>query len=97
MSQDGAYLFDPAEPLPLEADTAAGYRPSPNQRAERRKLKPGERCGFGFVENPEFDPAWIMSHCTELEEVGEEDACVGCEGYGVDCWSVWVRAVPADF
>lgn len=68
--------------------TGAGFHPSPDQLRERKALKPGERCGFDFQEHP--DPkCWTFAHCTEWREVGEEAACAGCEGWGMECWSVW--------
>lgn len=74
----------------MGADIAAGLKASVDHRRERERLGPGERCGFDFSEDPNLDPHWVMSHCTESEVVGEEEACVGCPGFGMDCWSVWV-------
>ncbi len=75
-------------------NTAAGFNPSPEQVDQRKLCTPRERCGFDFSveENPNFDKSWVMSHCTEHEAVGEEESCAGCEGFGMDCWSVWVES-----
>ena len=75
--------------------TAAGWPPSPDQADLRNLCGQRERCGFDFAfnEDPNFDRRWVMSYCTEYEEVGEEASCAGCPGFGMDCWSIWVELV----
>lgn len=65
---------------------------SPDQIELERGLDPGQRAGFRFTEDPAAS-GWTFYGCPAETDDEQTDECLGCAGWGYECWAIWLRGI----